>query len=110
MIQSHLAETRHRTSQHAAPAPKKTENSHDVTAPPHRRRVPDRRRAARPRGVGTTASAASTYFVGTGRDAYSAGQSAWGQAYAAGYTHDQCDADMEMAAPHYWRDVVTCVS
>jgi hypothetical protein len=61
-------------------------------------------------GVTTTASAASMSFVGTGQDAYRANQSAWAQAHAAGYTTGQCDADTEMAAPHYWTTVLTCLN
>ncbi|MER5635486.1 hypothetical protein ABT095_00830 [Kitasatospora sp. NPDC002227] len=61
-------------------------------------------------GVTTTASAASGYFVGTGQDSYTARQSAYSQAHAAGYTNAQCDLDVQTLAPHFWQATLTCIS
>ncbi|AUG74998.1 hypothetical protein CFP65_0008 [Kitasatospora sp. MMS16-BH015] len=61
-------------------------------------------------GALTTASAASGYFVGTGRDSYTARQAAYSQANAAGFTASQCDLDTETLAPHYYQATLTCTN
>jgi hypothetical protein len=64
-------------------------------------------------GSVTTASAAPAtvrVFRAYGPNPVYAAPRAWAQAYAAGFTTDQCAQDNEVVSPGYWEVFVTCVS
>ncbi|MEV6974072.1 hypothetical protein [Kitasatospora sp. NPDC093806] len=61
-------------------------------------------------GAATSASAATVqYFRGGGPNPSAAVNRALSAAYAAGYTADQCNSEVDLVVPGYWRVVVTCV-